>query len=558
MRCTCPPPPLPPYPPVTPPLPSLKMSYSATSPSLSEKEQFKTFFRTPPSDAFQGTTLAEILKDELEYTDFCMIIASDDYSSAGAKAFEDAAVAKGMTLISKKVVSENPTPNEVYEAVAVTRDALCRVVFVMSQACAGGKITAQAKAEGMMGADSGYLWVLTDAWSTNFAGALTCAKGPKEGVTNFEVTEAVDRVTPFNVPGLNEAEFKDAWTGALGASPLFPSAGMAKFDAFLTSWGAQTDTDGTCVGDDGASPLTGTARVADGSTCTCSSEVDNAGTKLWELDHDEDPATPSICSGFEYSGADNAKPASGYAYFAYDAVLAYAHAAHHALYDSATPFTGSDFKTLEGKQAIMDALYEIAFDGVSGPISFNNATAWNTGDRADGNGNTVTNFDGDSFAFVGEWRAGATGGWTGSFDNFVWATSDQTKPKNKILPRCEITHIDSNVASCGSDAKRKVTYSYVTDAGDAITCDPSEYKWTRTKKLQKVLEVSTSTNTNTFRSSFRSYLRSSQLYPTPCLSPNHLTWTAPTLPQIAQRVSLPLFWESVAPSSVSSGRFTSS
>ncbi|GMH62176.1 hypothetical protein TrRE_jg4582 [Triparma retinervis] len=459
------------------PIPVPQMSYSATSPSLSEKEQFQTFFRTPPSDAFQGTTLAEVLYDELDYTEFCMIIASDDYSSAGAKAFEDAAVAKGMNLVNKQIVSENPEPNEVYEAVSKTRDSLCRVVFVMSQACAGGKITAQAKNEGIMGADSGYLWVLTDAWSTNRDGALTCA----DVTEGFEVTEAADKATPFTVPGLDAAAFNEAWTGALGASPLFPSAGMAKFDAFLTSWGAQTDTNGVCAGDGGTSPLEGTARVADGSTCTCSSEVDNAGNKLWELDHDEDPATPSICTGFEYSGADNAKPASGYAYFAYDAVLAYATAAHHALYDSSSPFTGSDFKTLEGKQAIMQALYEISFEGVSGPISFNDASAWNTGDRADGNGNTVSNFNsatGD-FDVIGEWRAGdaAGAGWkvVGDFtwDAYTWATSDNSKPKNIVLPKCEVAHIDSAVADCGSDGKRKATFSYVK-AGDGVspTCDP--------------------------------------------------------------------------------------
>ena len=98
------------------PVPVPQMSYSATSPSLSEKAQYKTFFRTPPSDSFQGTTLAEVLTDVLGYTDYCMIIASDDYSSAGAKAFEDAAKLKGMTQIEKVIVTEDPTPKETYEA----------------------------------------------------------------------------------------------------------------------------------------------------------------------------------------------------------------------------------------------------------------------------------------------------------------------------------------------------------------------------------------------------------------------------------------------------------
>ena len=134
----------------------------------------------------------------------------------------------------------------------------------------------------------------------------------------------------------------------------------------------------------------------------------------------------------------------------------------------------------------MQALYEISFEGVSGPISFNDASAWNTGDRADGNGNTVSNFNsatGD-FDVIGEWRAGdATGaGWkvVGDFtwDAYTWATSDNSKPKNIVLPKCEVAHIDSAVADCGSDGKRKATFSYVK-AGDGVslTCDPGENEW---------------------------------------------------------------------------------
>ena len=262
------------------PIPVPQMSYSATSPSLSEKEQFKTFFRTPPSDAFQGVTLAEVLYDELEYTDFCMIIASDDYSSAGAKAFENAAIAKGMTLINKQMVTENPTENEVYTAVQSLKGSLCRVVFTMTQACPAGIITRHAVDAGIMGKESGYLWVLTDAWSTNEAGAATCS-AVAGSVTEDETGAAITKT----IPALTSAEHKNAWTGSLGASPLFPKAGQTLYDQFITNWGAQADTNGVCPGDGGASPLTGTARVA--GTCTCNTEVDDAGAKLWEVSLDE-------------------------------------------------------------------------------------------------------------------------------------------------------------------------------------------------------------------------------------------------------------------------------
>lgn len=196
-----------------------------------------------------------------------------------------------------------------------------------------------------------------------------------------------------------------------------------------------------------------------------------------QLNHDVNGATASICTGFEYSDAtgDGAKPASGYAYFAYDAAYAFARAAHHALYDATTPFTGSDFKTLEGKTAIMDALKEITFAGVTGSISFEDDSGEYTGDRL-GSGNTVTNYDGIGFVTIGEWTQATAFVWEAPYtgpSDMKWPTADNSKPKNKILPKCEISHVLSSVADCGTDGKRVATFSWALNADGTNICDAS-------------------------------------------------------------------------------------
>ena len=67
-----------------------QISYSATSPSLSDDGVYPLFTRTPPSDAFQ----TKVIKDVICHYDWsfvCTLAGSDTYSADGIKAFISAA-----------------------------------------------------------------------------------------------------------------------------------------------------------------------------------------------------------------------------------------------------------------------------------------------------------------------------------------------------------------------------------------------------------------------------------------------------------------------------------
>jgi ABC-type branched-subunit amino acid transport system substrate-binding protein len=326
-----------------------QMSYSASSPDLSDAAEYPTFFRTVASDAFQGKALASFLNDDLGYTNVCVVTSVDSYSAKGAAAFIDAANDLGMSVVKTVEVSEDGTTEGAEDAIRLIADSQCRVVFMMTQAAPAGMIVRSAARAGIMGPDSGWLWVLADAIAGNLEGVIATA------------TEDDDDV---GVTGLADADAVNALLkGSIGSIPLAPSG--ADYEQFLVDYEAQASTAGTC----GAAP----AELTD--SCACDQTKDNAGNLLFQRDHDEDPATPDMCAGFVYdSDAAGYMAPNSYAYYAYDAVYAFARAAHSMVEDDgATSFVGA---------AIIDKLKNMdAFEGVTGTIGFETS-----GDREIGTG----------------------------------------------------------------------------------------------------------------------------------------------------------------------------
>jgi hypothetical protein len=97
--------------------------------------------------------------------------------------------------------------------------------------------------------------------------------------------------------------------------------------------------------------------------CSCAPGADDAGNRIYQRDHDNDPATPERCVGFELDAdADDywGEP-EGYTWYAYDVIYAYAHAAQHMLDAGATEFD---------KAGMIDALKEVTFNSVTGLVDF--------------------------------------------------------------------------------------------------------------------------------------------------------------------------------------------
>jgi len=420
-----------------------QMSYSASSPDLSVTSEFPQFFRTVASDGFQGKAIAGLLKDDLAYTNVCVINSLDSYSATGAAAFKTAAVDKGMDIINQVTVDFDPSDDQADERVQQIKVSSCRVVFLMTQSSAAGVVLRMAAHKGMFGATSGYLWVLPDAISGSMISVKT-------------VTDVDGALTDGTViPKIDD--LATAVKGSIGSIPLAPKAGDAFYDAWLLRYRAQASTKGNCPDNADGDPQ------MDGS-CACSTDTDGAGKKMWQLDHDDNPSTNDICRGFDFASTDHSP--NSYAFYSYDAVYAFARAAHNLIVAGATEFTN---------KAITEELYTLSFSGLTGTVDFED-----TGDREIGTGFTIQNFDGTAIdgagvVTMGNWDAAGFVFESGqSQTTFTWATADGTKPLNVVLPLCTSDDIEAAVATCANDGTRSVSWAIKTDSDGNDVCTEGE------------------------------------------------------------------------------------
>jgi ABC-type branched-subunit amino acid transport system substrate-binding protein len=134
-----------------------QISYSASSPLLSDAVAYPTFLRTVASDQFASSAMAQFLSQDLEYTKACVARGTDAYSMGGAEAFVAAAVEFGMTILTQASFSEAPSEDEARFAISAVEKSGCRVVFLMSQGAAAGTVFRHAHNAGIAGEGSGYV-----------------------------------------------------------------------------------------------------------------------------------------------------------------------------------------------------------------------------------------------------------------------------------------------------------------------------------------------------------------------------------------------------------------
>jgi len=241
-----------------------QLSYSSTSPDLSDSVEYPTFFRTVPSDEFQSSAIIDFLL-HLDYHGACVINTDrDSYSSKGSVSLQQTAAASRFTIFKNIITADNPTEGQADGAVALLKTSECRVVVLMTQAPAARAILKSAARNRVFGSTSEYLWVFPDA-----------------------ITNNIDAVTR------GDADLSTAIVGSVGIEPLKPKGDA--YDAFVKRYLSLSDTRACFNGVDG---------------------VDSAGTSMYEFGRE--------CYGFAHQSIEEV---SLYALYAYDAVYAFAHAA---------------------------------------------------------------------------------------------------------------------------------------------------------------------------------------------------------------------------------------
>ena len=109
-----------------------QISFSATSPALSNSTLYPYFMRTPPSDAFQGAAMADVVKNLMGYTAVATVNTATMYGSTGMGAFLNTATAIGLNVLTS--VEFNPAQTDFSTQIATLRASGANVVVIFCHA----------------------------------------------------------------------------------------------------------------------------------------------------------------------------------------------------------------------------------------------------------------------------------------------------------------------------------------------------------------------------------------------------------------------------------------
>lgn len=184
--------------------------------------------------------MAQVLKNDLEYDNVCVVHGDDDYNKNLAMAFENAALDPTLDIEVVKSIEtyEKPSEKQAADAINILKDATCRVVFFSLHPSSAVPIMRQASAAGIMGPESGWLWVVPDAITVGVEDIKTSMQ---ESVEYCDAGGEVDDCDKDFVI-TTEGAPADLLVGMMGFLPLSPS-GDAR-DTFLASYNALPNTVG--------------------------------------------------------------------------------------------------------------------------------------------------------------------------------------------------------------------------------------------------------------------------------------------------------------------------
>jgi ABC-type branched-subunit amino acid transport system substrate-binding protein len=175
-----------------------QISYSSTNPDLSDKATYPYFLRVVPSDAVQGSALANIV-NELGFDTVATLATSDDYGLGGIGVFETAWEDLGNTVATGQRFAQGATDVTTQLQAIVDSGATTIVLNVI----VGDAITvfSQAASVGITPAD--YTWIGTDGSTQEqvFSGD-TAIQAAMQGMTG---------TAPNTGTGDLYVHFKDMW-----------------------------------------------------------------------------------------------------------------------------------------------------------------------------------------------------------------------------------------------------------------------------------------------------------------------------------------------------------
>ncbi|XP_029435608.1 extracellular calcium-sensing receptor-like [Rhinatrema bivittatum] len=139
-----------------------QISYFSTSPLLSDRIQFPSFFRTVPSDAFQSLGLAQLVM-HFGWTWLGFLALDGDYGQQGMQMVKEAIVKAGACVAFSETIFTNQADKNAIHIVQVIRNSTVKAIIVFS----GESELVPVMDEMLRQNVTGKIWIASEAWSTS-------------------------------------------------------------------------------------------------------------------------------------------------------------------------------------------------------------------------------------------------------------------------------------------------------------------------------------------------------------------------------------------------------
>ncbi|XP_078022911.1 extracellular calcium-sensing receptor-like [Epinephelus lanceolatus] len=141
------------------------VSYFSTCSCLSDRQQFPSFFRTIPSDAFQVRAMIQILK-HFGWTWVGLLVSDDDYGLHVARSFQsDLAQSGGGCLAYLEVLPWDGDTSELRRIVHLMKTSTARVVMVFGHEFNMLHLMEEVARQNV----TGQQWIASEAWTASAA-----------------------------------------------------------------------------------------------------------------------------------------------------------------------------------------------------------------------------------------------------------------------------------------------------------------------------------------------------------------------------------------------------
>ncbi|XP_029435610.1 extracellular calcium-sensing receptor-like [Rhinatrema bivittatum] len=139
-----------------------QISYFSTSPLLSDRIQFPSFFRTVPSDAFQSLGLAQLVM-HFGWSWVGFLAVSNDYGQQGVQMVKEEIVKAGACVAFSETILLNRADKNAVHITEVIKNSTANAIVVFSLDSELVPVLDEMVRQNV----TGKIWIASEAWSTS-------------------------------------------------------------------------------------------------------------------------------------------------------------------------------------------------------------------------------------------------------------------------------------------------------------------------------------------------------------------------------------------------------